>query len=69
MRAAVVVVENPFYAVADKDGNYIIKNIPQGTYKLLVWKMDHKRAIHEITIQAQEELRLDFSLPEKDSKK
>jgi plastocyanin len=64
MRAAVVVVENPFYTVADKEGNYEIKNIPAGTYRLLVWKMDHKKAGREVKIPAKGILELNFALPE-----
>lgn len=63
MRAVVVVVENPFYAVADADGNYEIKNIPKGTYRLLVWKIDHKRLIKEINVPATGTLELHFALP------
>jgi len=69
MRAAVVVVENPFYAVADSQGNYEIKGIPAGTYQVLVWKMDHKRSIQEIVVPATGVLEKDFALPEKESKK
>lgn len=64
MRAVVVVVENPFYAVVDADGYYEIKNIPKGTYQLLVWKIDHKRLIKEINVPAAGTLELHFTLPE-----
>lgn len=64
MRAAIIVVENPFYAMADKDGNYIIENIPKGTYELLVWKMDHKQASEKVTIPASGTVELNFSLPQ-----
>jgi len=65
MRAAVVVVENPFYTTVDKDGNYEIKNIPAGTYKFLIWKMDHKQAVRSVTIPANGTVTRDFSLPQK----
>jgi plastocyanin len=68
MRAAIVVVESPFYATADKEGNYIIDNIPEGTYRLLVWKMDHKRAIQEVKVPAKGTVELNFSLPHQRSK-
>ena len=37
MEAWVITVETPYYAVTDKNGNYIIKDIPAGTYTLKVW--------------------------------
>lgn len=30
-------MENPYYALTDKDGRFEIGDIPPGTYKLLVW--------------------------------
>lgn len=65
MRAVIVVVENPFYAVADADGNYEIKDIPKGSYQLLVWKIDHKKAVHNVNIPAEGTVELNFTLPEK----
>lgn len=69
MRAAIIVVENPFYAVADSEGNYEIKNIPPGTYEFLIWKIDHKKHISEIVISEKGINEINFSLPEKKSKR
>lgn len=68
MRAVIVVIENPFCAAADKDGYYEIKNIPKGTYQLLVWKIDHKRVMRKIDVPAAGTLELNFTLPEKKKK-
>ena len=65
MRAAIVVVENPFYAVADKAGNYIIRDIPEGSYHFLVWKIDHKKLVRKLDISKEGILEQDFALPEK----
>jgi hypothetical protein len=69
MRAVVVVVENPFYAAADENGNFEIKGIPQGTYKLLIWKIDHKQTIKEINVPGKGVVELDVTLPEEKSKR
>ncbi len=37
MRSFVLVLQNPYFAVADKNGNYRIDNVPNGTYQLKVW--------------------------------
>lgn len=35
MFAWVTVVDNPYFAVTDKDGKFTIKNVPPGTYKIV----------------------------------
>jgi len=67
MRAVIVVVENPFFSIADDDGNYQINDIPQGSYRLLVWKIDHKKTVHQIDVPAEGILELNFTLPEEKS--
>ncbi|MCP5108245.1 MAG: hypothetical protein GY950_32970, partial [bacterium] len=62
MRAVIVVVENPFYAVADEKGNYEIKNIPAGKYKLVVWKIDHKKITSDIEVPGKGTLEINFAL-------
>jgi plastocyanin len=37
MRAWVVVAEHPFYAVTNDRGEFVLENIPPGTYTLQVW--------------------------------
>jgi hypothetical protein len=39
MIAYVGVVDNPFYAVTDKDGNYKISGLPAGTYTLTAYHL------------------------------
>jgi plastocyanin len=37
MSAYIVVTEHPYYAVTDAYGEYMISDVPAGTYKLKVW--------------------------------
>ena len=37
MSAYVIVVKNPYFAVTDKAGNFTIKDVPAGDYKLALW--------------------------------
>jgi plastocyanin len=41
MSAYVVVMETPYFARTDKDGRFVLKDVPPGTYTLKVW---HERA-------------------------
>lgn len=37
MSAYVVVVDNPYFDVTSKDGNFTIKDVPTGTYEITAW--------------------------------
>jgi len=37
MSAYIVVIDTPYYTVADSNGEYAIKNVPAGSYTLKVW--------------------------------
>ncbi len=37
MKAYAFVFSHPYFAVTDADGNFVIKNAPQGKYRLVVW--------------------------------
>lgn len=37
MSAVVITLSTPLYAVADKDDAFVLRNIPEGNYKLHVW--------------------------------
>ena len=50
MEAFVIVLQNPFYGVSDKKGNYIIKDVPPGKYTLKIWHEKLKGKAVEITI-------------------
>lgn len=41
MFAYVYILDNPYFAVTDKDGNFTIKNVPDGKYTLV---MHHRKA-------------------------
>jgi hypothetical protein len=57
-------VENPYYAVTDKDGRFSISDIPPGTYKVMVWHPYIGGAKeHTVTIHAKGRTTLDLSVP------
>lgn len=51
MRAAVVVVENPFHAVIGADGRFRIANLPAGRHTLVVWH--HEAGVREVTVDVR----------------
>jgi plastocyanin len=50
MRSAVVVVENPYYAVVGADGRFRIENVPAGRHTLVIWHMDSDPQEVEVTV-------------------
>ncbi len=50
MEAFVVAVPTPFFAVTDKGGAYVIKDLPDGTYTVKVWHPRLKETGRQITV-------------------
>ena len=44
LRGRLVVVDSPYFAVPDSKGNFTIKDVPPGEYKVKVWYVDEKGA-------------------------
>lgn len=62
MEAYIVVLQNPYFAVTDKDGNYSIKGVPSGKYTLKVWNEKLNAAPKDITVPASGKLEVSFNL-------
>ena len=50
MLAYIIVLENPYFAITDAEGNFKIENIPPGTYTLETWHERLKSDPQEITL-------------------
>lgn len=46
----VLVLQNPFYAVSDKEGNFRIEGIPAGKYRLTTWHERYKADPIEVEV-------------------
>lgn len=62
MNCVVLVLENPFFAAADDRGKFTIMNVPAGTYKLKAWHERLPSLTKEITVPAQGEVTVDFTM-------
>ena len=50
MSGYVVVVPTPYFAVTDKDGNFLIKEVPAGKYTLKTWSEEGKPSTQAVEI-------------------
>jgi len=60
MSGYVVVSPTPYFAVTDKDGNYKIENVPDGSYTLTAWNEGAKKQSKPVTVAG--EGKADFTL-------
>lgn len=62
MKAFVLVKENPFFAVPDKTGAFVIQGVPPGTYKLQAWHEKFEPVVKEITVDESQPVTVEFNL-------
>ena len=62
MRAAIVVVDNPYYAVVAEDGQYRIDGIPAGRYRVLIEYFDRRSLTADVDVPEGGSARLDGTL-------
>jgi plastocyanin len=62
MEAYVVVLQNPFFAVTDRDGHYKIENVAPGPYSLGVWAAKGKSPAKPVTVDAVKPAKVDFAV-------
>ncbi|HMB96736.1 MAG TPA: hypothetical protein VKK61_11905, partial [Tepidisphaeraceae bacterium] len=60
MTAWVGVFDNPFFAITQNDGNFEIKNIPAGTYKLVAWHELYGRQEKSVIVADDKPVNLEF---------
>ena len=62
MQASVVVVDNPYFAVTDDNGEFSITGLPAGTYQVKIWHEYLGEETREITITGGVETALNMDL-------
>ncbi len=71
MKAWVAYVPHPYFAVTNEKGEFTLKDVPPGTYKLGYWHEacgTNNKEPQTVTIAAGGEVKLDFTLKLKESK-
>jgi len=60
MLAYILVLQNPYFALTDKAGNFEIKGVPPGTYKLKVWHEKLQETVQDVTVEAGKSSPVEF---------
>lgn len=56
----VIVLQNPYFALTDRKGNFEVKNVPPGTYTFKVWHEKLKEVSQEIVVEAGKTVTVEF---------
>lgn len=64
MSAFIFVVETPYFAITNANGNFIISNVPAGKYKLSVWHEWAKPKTLQVIVNDKQNLNVNFLLEE-----
>ena len=62
MHCIVLVLTNPYFALADDKGRFTISNVPAGTYQLRAWHERVPGRTMTVTVPAEGEVTVDFTL-------
>ena len=62
MRGAILVVDNPYYAIVQKDGSFNIPNVPPGKYHVAVWHPERGKKTFQVTVPANGNARIDATI-------
>lgn len=61
MSAFVIVTPNSFYSKPDAQGNFVIKNVPAGTYTVKVWREKGAKPSQSVTVTDQGPAEVSFN--------
>jgi plastocyanin len=61
MNATILVLDNPFFAVPDDGGSFVLKNVPNGTYMARLWYGRELAASQSVTIKNSESVSVNFT--------
>lgn len=64
MLGYVITLQNPYYALTDKKGNFEIKDVPPGTYQIKVWHEKLKEASQKVVVEKGKTVSVEFKKKE-----
>ncbi|MBI2000326.1 MAG: hypothetical protein HYS69_03890 [candidate division NC10 bacterium] len=65
MTGWIVATDHPFVAVTDEKGNFTIKDVPAGNYKVEIWHETLGKQVKDVSVKAKEGAKLTVELAKK----
>jgi len=62
MEGFIVVLENPYFALTDESGKYVIKDVPAGSYKLMAWTENMDISENNVTVPDTGDITVDIEM-------
>lgn len=62
MHCIILVLPNPYFAVADGKRHYVLRDVPAGTYRVRAWHERLPSQLRDVVVPAQGEVHVDFVL-------
>lgn len=62
MHCIILVLPNPYFALADEHGKFVIRDVPPGTYQLQAWHERLPGTTRAVVVPPEGEVRVDFVL-------
>ena len=62
MSSFIIVLENPYFAVSNREGTFEIKDVPPGNYTIKTWHEKLKDFEQEITVPEEGDVTLELKL-------
>jgi hypothetical protein len=62
MSCVILVMENPWFATADKNGRFSIPDVPAGTYRIKAWHERMPPLVREVVVPKDGVVQMDFIL-------
>ena len=63
MSAIIIVLDNPYFAVPDSEGQYLIEGVPPGSYTIVAWHERSERVELQVEIRPGEDVELNITVP------
>ncbi|MFQ5751027.1 MAG: carboxypeptidase regulatory-like domain-containing protein [bacterium] len=62
MSAFIIVLKNPYFALTDQEGNYVISNVPAGRYRLSTWHKNLETVTRTVVVPEDGIAEMNFEL-------
>ncbi len=61
MNATILVLDNPYFASPDDEGNFVLRNVPEGTYTMKLWYGRDVAESRAIMVRGGETINVNFN--------